>query len=178
VSTAHSPTARLLEPFDFSNTHIIVLTSRWHGDITARLRAAAIGTLTQQGVDPQHIHSYDVPGSYELTSAAHFFAQAGHQVPPSQTSPRCDAIICLGCVVKGETRHDEYINHAVAQGIQAVSLQYNIPVVFGVLTTDTIEQANDRAGAKFPNQGHEYALAALEMLSLKQQAQRLFATSD
>lgn len=176
MSTAHSPTARSLEATDFSNTHIVVLTSRWHGDITSRLRAAVIGTLSQQGVDPQNIHSYDVPGSYELPLAANFFASASQPVSNSSTPP-CHAIICLGCVVKGETRHDEYINHAVADGIQTVSLQYNLPVIFGVLTTDTLEQANDRAGGKYPNQGHDYALAALEMISLHQQANSLFSRS-
>ena len=102
----------------------------------------------------EHILRKQVPGSFELTLGAQWCAQ----------QKEIDAVICLGCVIKGETRHFDFICDAVAQGITQVNLTYNKPVIFGVLTTQTQQQALDRAGGKHGNKGDEAAITAIKML--------------
>ena len=108
---------------------------------------------------PENINVKHVPGSFELTLGAQFFAE--------YTS--VDAIICLGCVIRGETPHFEYICHSVTHGITELNLQYNIPFIFGLLTTENFDQARERAGGKLGNKGEESALVAIKMVSLQQQ---------
>lgn len=117
----------------------------------------ALSTLLEAGVPKQNIAVRNVPGTFELPIAAQMVLAA---------DPSVDAVICLGCVVQGETRHFEFICQSTAQGIKDVSLKYNRPVIFGVLTPDTMQQALDRAGGKYGNKGQEAAVAALEMVDL------------
>jgi len=98
-----------------------------------------------------------VPGSYELTLASQWMAQ----------KPEVDAVICLGCIIQGETRHFEFICNAVAQGLKDVALKYDKPIIFGVLTPDTLQQALDRAGGKHGNKGDEAAITAIKMSAIK-----------
>ena len=112
--------------------------------------------MLSHGVPETNIVRKDVPGSFELSLGAQKFAQ----------EKETDAVICLGCVIRGETKHFDFICDAVAYGITEVSLKYNKPVIFGVLTTENEQQAYDRAGGKYGNKGEEAALAALKMLLL------------
>jgi 6,7-dimethyl-8-ribityllumazine synthase len=148
---------------DHAPDRIAIVASKWNPEVTDALTEGAVATLTQAGVSPANIFVHRVPGSYELPSAAQFVIEGIHGL---------DAVICLGCVVQGETKHFDFINQAVAQGIKDVSLKYNRPVIFGVLTPDTLQQALDRAGGKYGNKGEEAAVAALEMIDL----QRSFPT--
>ncbi len=143
---------------DHSDDQIAIVASKWNPEVTDALTQGACATLMAAGVPEASISIYRIPGSYELPSAAQFVIEA---------SPGIDAVICLGCVVQGETKHFDFINQAVAQGIKDVSLKYNLPVIFGVLTPDTLQQALDRAGGKYGNKGEEAAVAALEMIDLK-----------
>lgn len=133
-----------------------IVVSEWNTQITGALYNGAYDTLIEHGVHPSEITTKTVPGSFELTSAAHFLA----------THHKFDAIICLGCVIQGETRHFDFICQAVASGITDVSIRNEIPVIFGVLTPNTMEQALDRAGGKHGNKGVEAAITALKMAQL------------
>lgn len=143
---------------DHSNDQLTIVVSKWNPEVTHSLRDAAIRTLVEAGVPADHIQVVDVPGSYELPSAAQFALEGNFHL---------DAVIALGCVIQGETRHFDFICDACAQGIKDVSLKYNRPVIFGVLTPDTQQQALDRAGGKYGNKGEEAAVAALEMIDLQ-----------
>ena len=136
-----------------------VVVSEWNADITHALYEGCRTTLLKHGVMEENIHTVQVPGSFELPAGAKILAG----------SRRFDAIICLGCVIKGETRHDEYINIAVANGLTTLSLASGIPCIFGVLTPDNYEQAQDRAGGKHGNKGVEAAVTALRMAALRKQ---------
>ncbi len=139
---------------DASGMRIGIVVADWNAQITHALFEACLQTLLQQGVAEQNIHSLQVPGAYELPIAAQHLAE--------QYQP--DAIIALGCVIKGETSHNEYINHAVSQGLMQLSLQYRKPFIFGLLTTNNLQQAKDRAGGKHGNKGTEAAITALKMM--------------
>ena len=143
-----------------SDDVVAIVVSKWNTTVTGALKDAAQRTLVTAGVKAKNITVYDVPGTFELPTGAQLVIEG---------SPEVDAVICLGCVVQGETRHFEFINQAVAQGIKDVSLKYKLPVIFGVLTPDTDQQALDRAGGKYGNKGEEAAVAALEMIDLKRQ---------
>jgi 6,7-dimethyl-8-ribityllumazine synthase len=134
----------------------VIIVSRWNEAITASLLDGAQQTLLQQGCAQRNIEVLYVPGSFELPAAAALAA----------VRRRPDAILCLGCVIQGETRHFEFISQAVAQGLTDVSVQHQLPVIFGVLTTDTYRQAQDRAGGRHGNKGVEAALTALQMAEL------------
>jgi 6,7-dimethyl-8-ribityllumazine synthase len=123
--------------------------------VTNALYAGAYETLIKHGAQEKNIISQTVPGSFELTLGAQKMAQ----------KPDVDAVICLGCVIQGETKHFDFICHAVAQGITDVSIKFNKPVIFGVLTPNTQEQAMDRAGGKHGNKGDEAAITAIKMLA-------------
>ena len=138
-----------------------VVTAEWNEHITYPLRDGAIETLEKHGVRRENIFSAQVPGSYELTSGADMLLSTGE----------VDAVICLGCVIKGETRHDEYINSAVSIGLTQLGIGYHRPVIFGLLTCETEQQAIDRAGGKHGNKGVEAAVTALRMVGLKKQIQ-------
>lgn len=131
---------------------IAVLTAKWNWDITGKLEEGAKEYLVKCGLEPT-LHY--VPGAYELTLGAQKLAQQS----------KIDAVVCLGCVIKGETPHFDYICEAVSQGLSMVGLKYDKPVIFGVLTTNTDEQARERAGGKLGNKGSEAAASALFMLN-------------
>lgn len=143
---------------DHSPDRVAIIVSKWNTEVTGALRDGALAVLLAAGVQEKHILIRQVPGTYELPSAAQFILE---------TNPKLDAVICLGCVVQGETRHFDFICQAAAQGIKDVSLKYNRPVIFGVLTPDNQQQALDRAGGKYGNKGEEAAVAALEMIDLQ-----------
>ena len=117
------------------------------------MRDGAVQTLLEHGVKENDITLHYVPGSFELTSGAQMMAKKNI----------FDAIICIGCVIRGETPHFDYICQGVTMGLTQVSLRYEIPVIFGVLTTNNLEQALDRAGGKHGNKGVEAAVTALKM---------------
>lgn len=136
-----------------------VLVSRWNDFITARLLDGARSALRDHGVDESDITIVHIPGSYELGPAARKVAATG----------RYDAVTCLGCVIRGATAHFDYVAGQAARLVAQASYDSGLPVIFGVLTTDTIEQAIERAGTKAGNKGYEAAAAAVELVSLYQQ---------
>ena len=140
-----------------------IACSEYHADITASLQTGAIDTLRKHDVAPNSIQTFSVPGAFELPVAAQFIAE----------TEQFDAVICLGCVIKGDTEHDRYINQSIAQGLIQVGLDYHLPVIFGVLTTQNRAQALARAGGEQGNKGVEAALAALKMVALQGQTARL-----
>ncbi len=134
-----------------------IVVSEWNEAVTYAMRDAAKTTLLKQGAAENHIDIRYVPGSFELTLGAQLMAE----------TKKFDAIICLGCVIQGETRHFDFICQGVAEGITQLNILYRIPVVFGVLTTQNLEQAIDRAGGKHGNKGDEAAVTAIKMVALK-----------
>ena len=147
-------------PFEFSsaqNMKIGIVVSEWNDRITDSLFMGAKETLLQHGVLEENILVNHVPGSFELPLGAKWMLENSH----------VDAVICIGCVIQGETRHFDFISQAVADGIMNVGLSFSKPVIFSVLTCNTMEQAEDRAGGKHGNKGVEGAVSALKMLSLK-----------
>lgn len=140
---------------DISEKRFGLVVADWNRELTDILSAGAYDTLLRHGAKPENVFRNAVPGSFELTLGAQLLAQ----------HDEIDAVICLGVVIKGDTKHDDYINHAVAQGLTTVSLKYNKPVIFGLVTTNDEEQARDRAGGKHGNKGTEAAVAAIRMLS-------------
>ena len=133
-----------------------LVASRFNDFICERLIGGAVDALKRAGADEKDIYLVRVPGSFEIPLTAKKLAKSG----------RFDAIICLGAVIRGSTPHFEYISSEVSKGIAAVSLETEIPVAFGVITTDTIEQAIERAGTKSGNKGWDAALCAIEMVDL------------
>ena len=132
-----------------------IIVSEWNDQITDSLLSAAHEVLIAHGGKQKNIIIKYVPGSFELPLAAQYLA----------SQKDIDAVICLGCVIQGETRHFDFICDAVANGITNVALKYNKPVIFGVLTTNNIQQALDRAGGKHGNKGEEAGITAVKMLS-------------
>jgi 6,7-dimethyl-8-ribityllumazine synthase len=133
-----------------------VVVSRFNDAITSRLLAGARAALLEAGAAADNIASLSVPGAFELPQAARRLAETG----------RYEAVICLGCVIRGETPHFEYISAAVAHGLMQAAGETGVPMAFGVLTTDSWEQAEARAGDGRDNKGFEAAAAALEMAEL------------
>jgi 6,7-dimethyl-8-ribityllumazine synthase len=132
-----------------------LVVSQFNSLITERLQAGAIDALCRQGAREEDIMVVQVPGAFDIPLFAKKMAASG----------RYDALVCLGAVIKGETPHFDYISAAMTQGIKEVMLAHSLPVTFGVLTTESMEQALDRAGGKAGNKGAEAALAAVEMLN-------------
>ena len=126
-------------------------------EITAALAEGALKTLKKHGACEKNIHIKFVPGSFELTLGAQYFAEIEN----------VDAVLLLGCVIQGETRHFDYICDGVTKGTVDLNLKYNKPFIFGVLTTETEQQAKDRAGGKHGNKGDEAAITAIKMVHLK-----------
>ena len=141
---------------DGADFRIGIVVADWNKDITHALYEGCAETLAKHGVTAEHTHVVQVPGTFELPSAARILA--GRE--------KLDAVICIGCVIKGETQHDEYINNAVAQGLVNLSIATGKPFIFGVLTPNTHEQAVDRAGGKYGNKGVEAAVTGLRMAAL------------
>ena len=138
------------------NEKFCIILSRFNDFIGAKLLLGAVDELKRHGVTDDNIEVVRVPGAFEIPLAAQKFAKTG----------KYDAIITLGAVIKGSTPHFDYVSAEVAKGVAQVSLQSNIPVIFGVLTTDNIEQAIERAGTKAGNKGSDAAKSAIEMVNL------------
>ncbi|MEZ4651452.1 MAG: 6,7-dimethyl-8-ribityllumazine synthase [Candidatus Eisenbacteria bacterium] len=137
---------------------VVLLVSRYNEAVCDQLLSSAKDGLVAHGVSPASIEVHRVPGAFELSTAASWAADSG----------AFDAVIGLGCVIKGETDHDVYINHAVAQGFTSVAARTGVPVILGVLTTNDLAQAEARANPAFGGgKGWECALAALEMMQLR-----------
>ncbi|MDT8888048.1 6,7-dimethyl-8-ribityllumazine synthase [Aquirufa regiilacus] len=141
---------------DVSQKRFAIVVAEWNTEVTGALYTGAYDTLLKYGVQESHIISVQVPGSFELSLGAQKMAEKAD----------IDAVICLGCVIQGETRHFDFICQAVADGVTNVSLKYNKPVIFGVLTPNNQEQAMDRAGGKHGNKGDEAAMTAIKMLAI------------
>jgi 6,7-dimethyl-8-ribityllumazine synthase len=155
LSDHHTDAVPHAAPFSFG-----IAWSRWNEEITSALRQGAIDTLKAYGAEEANIHLMEVPGAFELPMAARLLCQ----------KHKLDAVICLGCVIKGETAHNEYINQAVAQGLIQLSLMSGVPAIFGVLTPNDQQQALDRAGGQHGNKGVEAAVTAIHMAALRQAA--------
>jgi 6,7-dimethyl-8-ribityllumazine synthase len=136
-----------------------IVTARFNDFITSRLLDGAIDALQRHGAVESDIEVLKVPGAYEIPFAAKLLAK----------SKKYNAIICLGAVIRGATPHFEYVSAEVSKGVASVSMEMGLPVIFGVLTTDTIEQAIERAGTKSGNKGWDAALAAIEMANVMKQ---------
>jgi len=136
-----------------------IVAARFNDFITARLLDGAVDALQRHGVAESDIEVVKVPGSYEIPLAARLMAQ----------TRKYNAVICLGAVIRGATPHFEYVSAEVSKGVASVSLETGLPVIFGVLTTDTIEQAIERAGTKSGNKGWDAALSAIEMANVMKQ---------
>lgn len=134
-----------------------IVVAEWNYEITGALAQGAADTLKKHGASDENIIVKHVPGTFELTLGAQYMAEY----------TKVDAIIVLGCVIQGETRHFDFICSGVTQGITSLNMKYNKPFIFGVLTTDNQQQALDRAGGKLGNKGDEAAVTAIKMLALK-----------
>ncbi len=151
---------------DFSHTTVpegsafkfAIAVAEWNAEITGSLYNGALATLLKHGVSEDNILSVAVPGSFELTAAAEMLLQKHQDL---------DAVICLGCVIQGDTKHFDFICDAVANGLTQVGIKNGKAVIFGVLTTNDQQQAIDRAGGKHGNKGDEAAITALKMAQLK-----------
>ncbi len=136
---------------------IAIVVSRYNETITASLRDAAVETLHQAGFGDDSMRIVEVPGAWEIPLAARWLCETG----------RFQAIICLGAVIRGETSHDQHLNRFVSMSLGDLALQSGMPVAFGVLTCNDLQQAQQRSGGTVGNKGHEAASAVLEMLQLK-----------
>jgi 6,7-dimethyl-8-ribityllumazine synthase len=149
---------------DFSNTEVPlaalysfgIVVAEWNNEITNALYQGAYNRLLKYGALIDNIYTYAVPGSFELTVGADLLLK----------NSKLDAIICLGCVIQGETRHFDFICNAVANGLSNVAIKYSKPVIFGVLTTNNQQQAIERSGGKHGNKGDEAAVTAIKMAYL------------
>ena len=133
-----------------------IIVSRFNDFISSRLVEGAMDALVRHGATEEQVSVIKVPGAFEIPLTAKKLAESG----------RYDALICLGAVIRGSTPHFDYVAAEVSKGIASVSLESRIPVTFGVLTTDNLEQAIERAGSKSGNKGYDVAMAAIEMVNL------------
>lgn len=153
----HGRGYRLIQPrADAATLRIAIAVSRFNDFFTRQLLQGALDTLTRHGVKEENIHVAWVPGAFELPLAAKTLAETGLY----------DAVVALGCVIRGATPHFEYVCSQAAAGLNRAALDTGVPVAFGVITADNLEQATERAGTKMGNKGIEAALAALEMAGL------------
>lgn len=156
---SHNISANLI----LNGQRIAIVTSRFNEFITGKLLGGAKDCLVRHGLNEDNITEVWAPGAFELPLTAQMLAKSG----------KFDAIICLGCVIRGATPHFDYVCSEAAKGIAKVGMDHNIPVSFGVLTTDSIEQAVERAGTKAGNKGWEAALSAVEMVNLSAKIKEL-----
>ncbi|HXM33809.1 MAG TPA: 6,7-dimethyl-8-ribityllumazine synthase [Pyrinomonadaceae bacterium] len=140
--------------------HFALVAGRWNDFITSRLVEGALDALDRLGADENAAELYKVPGSFEIPLLALKLAESG----------KYDAVICLGTVIRGQTPHFEYIAAEVTKGIAQAGMQTGVPVVYGIVTADTLEQAIDRAGVKLGNKGFEAAMTAVELVNLYKEA--------
>jgi 6,7-dimethyl-8-ribityllumazine synthase len=156
-----------LSQYDFNtvpsatNMRFGIIMAEWNPEVTMALATGAVETLKKHGATDENILLKHVPGSFELPLGAQFLAEYGD----------VDAVILLGCVIQGETRHFDYICEGVTQGTKDLNLKYNKPFIFGLLTTLNQQQALDRAGGKHGNKGDEAAVTAIKMVHLKNSMQ-------
>ena len=134
-----------------------IVWAEWNHSITHSLMKGANDTLLKHGAKPENIVIKTVPGAFELTLGAQYMAEFSN----------VDAVICIGCVIQGDTKHFDFICDAVAKGITDLNVKFNLPFIFGVLTPNTQQQAEDRAGGKHGNKGDEAAVTAIKMLRLR-----------
>jgi 6,7-dimethyl-8-ribityllumazine synthase len=155
LKSAPHPGGASAKGFNFA-----IVASGWNESIVSRLIAGAFDALEEMSVDKQAIEVFRVPGSFEIPLCALKAAESG----------KFDAVICLGVIIRGETPHFEYIASEVARGIGAASLKTGVPLLFGVITAENMDQAIDRAGVKLGNKGFEAATAAVELVNLYREA--------
>jgi 6,7-dimethyl-8-ribityllumazine synthase len=141
---------------DAKGAKFALIASRWNDVVTSRLVEGAMDGLTRHGADPNQITLVKVPGSFELPQVAARLAGSG----------KYDAVVALGCLIRGETAHFDLLAAEAAKGLAQAAVSSGLPIIFGVLTCDTMEQALDRAGGKSGNKGWDAAVAAIEMVSL------------
>ncbi|MFC2152760.1 6,7-dimethyl-8-ribityllumazine synthase [Bacteroidota bacterium] len=139
-----------------------IIVAEWNTEITEALLNGAYETLLKHGAKEENILKKYVPGSVELTLGAQFMAEYAD----------LDAVICLGCVIQGETRHFDFVCQSVTHGITELNMNYNIPFIYGVLTTNNLQQAKDRAGGKHGNKGDEAAITAIRMAHLQKEMEQ------
>jgi 6,7-dimethyl-8-ribityllumazine synthase len=147
---------------DAGNMRFGVVVSDWNNEVTWKLLEGTVNTLLRHGAAKENIVIKHVPGSFEITTGAQFIAEYDD----------VDAVICLGCVIQGETPHFTYICQGVTQGITQLNIEYNIPFIFGVLTTDNMKQARERAGGIHGNKGDEAAITAIKMAALQREMEK------
>lgn len=140
-----------------------IVVSDWNSNITHALLEGAYETLKKHGAKKDNIIVKHVPGTFELTLGAQFMAEYAD----------LDAVICLGCVIQGETRHFDFICQSVTHGITELNMNYNIPFIFGVLTTENMDQATARSGGKHGNKGIEAAVTAIKMAALQKEMEEM-----
>lgn len=133
-----------------------IVYAEWNEEITHALRDGAISTLLDNGVNEEDIVLSSVPGSFELIFGASQMVKSG----------KYDAVIAIGCVIRGDTPHFDYICEGVTAGLSRLNVEYNVPVIFGLITTNNLQQAQDRSGGRLGNKGDECAVAALHMMAL------------
>jgi 6,7-dimethyl-8-ribityllumazine synthase len=136
-----------------------IVVSRFNDFVTNRLLAGALDALERLGAGQENVRVYKVPGSFEIPQLARRLA----------TSGRWDAVLCLGALIKGETSHFDFLAAEVTKGAASVAMETGVPVAFGILTANTLEEAIERAGAKMGNKGFEAAMTAVEMVNLYRQ---------
>ena len=157
-----------LSDYDFNsvpnaeNMRFGIVVSEWNNNITGPLLEGAISTLKKHGAKDKNILVQTVPGSFELTFGSAQMIKSG----------KVDAVIAIGCVVRGDTPHFDYVCAGTTQGIAQLNAEGDIPVIYGLITTNTMQQAEDRAGGKLGNKGDECAITAIKMLDFKQKVQR------
>ena len=152
--------ARVIEgKLDARKMKLGIIVSRFNNFITEKLLEGAMEALKQHGGEDENIDVVHVPGAFEIPLFAHKMAASG----------KYTALVCLGAVIRGETPHFEYISAEVSRGIASAMIEHRIPIAFGVLTTNTLEQAVERSGTKMGNKGYEAALTAIEMASLSRE---------
>ncbi len=144
---------------DARNMRIGIVVSEWNSEVTDNLLRGCMEALNDCGATLDYIHVVHVPGSFELPTGAQLLLE----------NKSLEAIICLGCVIQGETKHFDFVCNATAQGIQEVALRYKKPVIFGVLTDNTLEQSRARSGGALGNKGTEAAITAIKMIGLKRE---------
>lgn len=142
---------------DSKNLKIGLIVSNWHGAITYKIYQEAYNKLSNLGIQDLNIKKWEVPGSFELIYACDKICK----------TESLDSLIAIGVLIKGETMHFEYICQALSQGIKQINLNYDIPTIFGILTTNTLEQAKERAEGKKENKGKEWAMTAVEMANFR-----------
>ena len=145
-----------------SDMRVGIVVCEWNNSITDPLLEATVNTLKQYGAKPEHIMVRTVPGSFELIFAANKMVKSG----------LVDGVIAIGCIIRGDTPHFDFIAQGCTNGLAQFNANGNIPVVFGVLTTNTLEQAQERAGGRLGNKGEEYALTAIKMIDYARSYER------